>query len=209
MISYGFKKIGDTYTWERLFLNGDFKAILSFSSNGQIKGKVIDRMTGDEYDKLRQKQTCGSYVNTVRSAYEALLAEVSAACCDNILFSSPQANRLSEDILTHFQVSPDFPWEHDAAYQSCGVFRHPSNKKWFALIMNVKRKVLDKNDDSAMVDILNVKIPPSRGEALHQLPFVYPAYHMNHRTWISIVLDDTLSNKEVLSLVESSYELTK
>ena len=37
---------------------------------------------------------------------------------------------------------------------------------------------------------------------------IYPAFHMNKRYWISVALDDTLSDEEVLELMEKSWNLT-
>ena len=37
---------------------------------------------------------------------------------------------------------------------------------------------------------------------------IYPAFHMNKRYWISVALDDTLSDKEVLEFIEKSWNLT-
>lgn len=53
------------------------------------------------------------------------------------------------------------------------------NRKWFALVMNVKRGVVDKSNSEDMVDIINLKIDPKEGERLFQMPGIYPAYHMN------------------------------
>ena len=170
MLSYGFYKTKKNYTLEKPFLNGDFKAILSVTLKGEVTGKVIDSMTQDEYYQLRQEAANGPYVNKVRSAYAALLTDIANACCGDVLFASPQANRLTQAILDHFQVNPDFPWEHSARYQSYGAFRHRSNRKWFALIMNVTRDVLDKDGNTSPIDILNVKISPAQGEELRNPP---------------------------------------
>ena len=37
---------------------------------------------------------------------------------------------------------------------------------------------------------------------------IYPAFHMNKRYWISVALDDTLSDSAVLELIEKSWNLT-
>lgn len=208
MLSYGFHKTKKIYTLEKPFLNGDFKAILSVTLKGQVTGKVIDSMTQDEYYQLRQEAANGPYVNKVRSAYAALLTDIANSCCGDVLFASPQANRLTQTILKRFQVKPDFPWEHSSRYQSYGAFRHTSNRKWFALIMNVKREVLDKDGNTSLIDILNVKIPLAQGDELRQIPGIYPAYHMNHKTWISVVLDETLPDEKILELIDTSYQLT-
>lgn len=208
MLAYGFHKANKTYILEKPFLDGDFKTVLSVTPKGQVTGKVIDSMTQDEYYQLRQEAANGPYVNKVRSAYAALLTDIANACCGDVLFASPQANRLTQAILDHFQVNPDFPWEHSSRYQSYGAFRHRSNRKWFALIMNVTRDVLDKDGNTSPIDILNVKIPPAQGDELRQIPGIYPAYHMNHKTWISVVLDETLPDEKILELIDTSYQLT-
>lgn len=208
MLAYGFHKANKTYILEKPFLDGDFKAILSVTLKGQVTGKVIDSMTQDEYYQLRQETATGPYVNRVRSAYRSLLTDIADSCCSDVLFASSQANRLTQAILDHFQVKPDFPWEHSSRYQSYGAFRHRSNRKWFALIMNVKREVLDKNGNTSLIDILNVKISPAQGDELRQIPGIYPAYHMNHKTWISVVLDETLPDEKILELIDTSYQLT-
>lgn len=209
MRAVGFRPVGDGYVLERSFLDGDFKAVLSVTEKGAVTGRVIDAISQDDYYQLRQKNATGAYVNTVRAAYAQLLEEIAAACCQEVLFASDQANRLMQCILERFQVEPDFPWEKEARYQAYGVFRHTSNRKWFALIMRVKRAVLDKDGNPALVDAINLKIQSEHGEALHQLPGVYPAYHMNHKTWISVVLDDTQTDEAIIQWIEDSYRLTK
>ncbi|NMK38391.1 hypothetical protein HG933_03150 [Megasphaera elsdenii] len=208
MLAYGFHKANKTYILEKPFLDGDFKTVLSVTPKGQVTGKVIDTITQDEYYQLRQETATGPYVNRVRSAYRSLLTDIADSCCSDVLFASSQANRLTQAILDHFQVKPDFPWEHSSRYQSYGAFRHTSNRKWFALIMNVKREVLDRDGNTSLIDILNVKIPPAQGDELRQIPGIYPAYHMNHKTWISVVLDETLPDEKILELIDTSYQLT-
>lgn len=209
MLAFGFQQVGDDYVIERSFLNGDFEAILTVTEKGMVTGRVIDAISHEEYYQLRQKNATGAYVNTVRAAYEELLEAVAAACCQDVLFASDQANRLTQSILERFQVAPDFPWEKETRYQSYGTFRHASNRKWFALIMHVKRAVLDKDDNPDPVDIINLKIQLEQGEALRQLPSVYPAYHMNHKTWISVVLDDTHPDAAIMKWIDESYRLTQ
>lgn len=174
MRAFGFRPVGDGYVLERSFLDGDFKAILSVTEKGAVTGRVIDAISQDDYYQLRQKNATGAYVNTVRAGYEQLLEDVAAACCQDVLFASDQANRLTQCILERFQVEPDFPWEKEARYQAYGVFRHASNRKWFALIMRVKCAVLDKDGNPALVDVINLKIPPEHGEPSSSCPASIP-----------------------------------
>ena len=86
-----------------------------------------------------------------------------------------------------------YPWEK---YSGNAVFRHADNKKWFALIMNVSKDKLglDYLDDSDEVDVMNVKLddPVFMELLLHQKGYL-PAYHMNKKSWVSLVLDGRLS----------------
>lgn len=34
---------------------------------------------------------------------------------------------------------------------------------------------------------------------------IYIAYHMNKKNWVSIILDDTLTDNEIISLIDISY----
>ncbi|MBR2522363.1 MAG: MmcQ/YjbR family DNA-binding protein, partial [Coriobacteriales bacterium] len=43
---------------------------------------------------------------------------------------------------------------------------------------------------------------------LRSIPGIFPAYHMNRKHWITVVLDDTLADEEVARLIETSFELT-
>lgn len=208
MLAYGFRQDGHHFLLEKDFLQGDFTLLLSVSDQGTVCGRVMDAITGEEYDQLR-RETGGAYVNMVRSAYEALLGKIAKACCTDVLFASDQANRLAGLILQKFHICPDYPFDHMARYRSYGVFRHEKNRKWFALIMNVKKSLVDKGSCQDMVDILNLKIEPEKGSILHQIPGIYPAYHMNHRTWISVLLDGTVTDEKVISLIETSFALTK
>jgi predicted DNA-binding protein (MmcQ/YjbR family) len=208
MLDFGFTKTDGGYYHKADFMDGDFKAVLTVSDNGKIQGTVIDKMNGEEYRQLRNDSFVGAYVNSVRSAYEKLLIGIAEKCCGDVLFSSDQANRVAERILSRFNVEPDYPFEQ-SQYQSYGVFRHGDNSKWFAIIMNVKRQVILKNADKNTVDIINLKTEPDNTETLLKRDGIYLAYHMNHKNWITVALDDSLSDDDVMILLEESFRLTE
>ena len=208
MTAFGFVRSDGGYRYETDFMNGDFSAVLTVSDEGAVAGKVIDNMNGDEYRQLRIDGFQGAYVNSVRSAYEDLLGRIAEKCCRDVLFASDQANRIAEMISARFGVGPDYPWEQ-SQYQSYGVFRHTGNAKWFALIMNVKRRALTNDNDENPVDIINLKADPETIGKLTEQKGIFPAYHMNRKYWISVSLDDSLTDDGVMSLVNESFCLTK
>ena len=188
-------------------MEGDFGAILTVSDTGAVSGEVIDRMNNEPYAPIRN-EGYGAYVGKVRAAYEAWLSEIADACCDRVCFVGDQANRLTGLIRERWGVEPDFPWG-DGAYDTAGVFRHGDNQKWFGLIMHIKRLSLLHDGDERTADVLNLKIEPEHMERLTAREGIFPAFHMNHRRWISVLLDDTLSDGEVMELVQKSFSLTR
>lgn len=59
-------------------------------------------------------------------------------------------------------------------------------------------------DKQGEIECLNIKI--SMDTVNH--PSIYPAFHMNKKHWISILLDETLSDEDIMSLVDQSYQTT-
>lgn len=103
-----------------------------------------------------------------------------------------------------YGVEPDYPFSTAPTY---AVLRHLSNRKWFALIGDVRRDRLGLSGEGK-VDIINVKCDPILSGSLLMQEGYYPAYHMNHESWITILLDGTVSLEEIYQLLDLSYELT-
>ena len=107
-------------------------------------------------------------------------------------------------IFDTYSVEPDHPFSMDDV--SC-VFRHDSNRKWFALTMNIPYRTLGIARDGN-VDILNVKCDPILIGSLRFRPGFRPAYHMNKDKWMTLLLDGSAEREEVEALLAISYELT-
>ena len=105
-----------------------------------------------------------------------------------------------------YDTEPEFLWRD---IPDGGVLRHQDNRKWFAILMRVKRARLglDLRDDTP-VDVMNVKCAPELIGALRMQEGILPAYHMNKRHWITILLDGTVPLEEICGLLDLSFELT-
>jgi len=205
MLAFGFQNDDGVYRFASEFMGGAFRAELTVSESGAVTGKVIDTMNDEEYIPLRIESSEGAYVKAVRYAYTEWLGTIAAQCCNAELFASAQANRIAAEIFTQYGIQPDFPWEGDRS----GVFRHKDTRKWFGLIMHIRMKNLLKNADETPVDVINLKILPEMSEAVTKQSGVYPAFHMHHRNWISVILNDTLTDSAVMQQIAVSYQLTE
>lgn len=57
-------------------------------------------------------------------------------------------------------------------------------------------------------DNLSLKCDPNYSEVLRQqYPSITPGYHLNKRHWNTLILDGSIPNKEIICLIDHSYEL--
>ena len=56
--------------------------------------------------------------------------------------------RLFTYIKKKYKVEPEYPWSR---YDTNAVFRHVENKKWFALVMDVRREKLGLPGDGETI----------------------------------------------------------
>ena len=198
---YGFKKEKDFNIFEKKFLNNEFKAIVNVYNNGLINGKVIDLQTDEEYTNIRTEMT-GEFVNNVRESYRNILIDIRKYCFETNYFISKQANRINKYIKEKYNNEPEFLWKKFPGY---GVYRNENNNKWYGIIMNLDLSKLDNG--SGEVEIINVKLDEERVQRLLKENGFYKAYHMSKTDWISIILDDTLKDEEIIPLLDESYNL--
>ncbi len=111
-----------------------------------------------------------------------------------------------EYALRQFDVRPDSPFDEDFDTM---VLRHPASGKWFGLIMNVAedRLSLESGRRGGFADVLNVKCDPEVGASLVNGRSIIPAYHMNKRHWLSVILDRA-EREDVEFLLNISFDLT-
>lgn len=200
---YGFKKEKDIYRFSKKFMN-NFRAEICIDKNGKVSGKVYDTEIGDEYINFRIESQIGDFVGRVRECYKNILNDIAINCCENLYFSSNQANRITELINKKYKDVPEFLWENTPR---AGAFRNPNNKKWYGLIMNINKSKIDEGDYE--VEIINVKIDSKKIPKLLTKKGYYKAYHMNKENWITIILDDTLSDEEIENCIEESHTYTE
>ncbi|PJG85607.1 MmcQ/YjbR family DNA-binding protein [Conservatibacter flavescens] len=204
LLSFGFVSTPQGYEYSRLILAGDFRVDISISTDGKVESQVFDLMTENEYANIHIKDQQGAFVNQVREAYFSVLKEILTHCFHVDYFHSAQANRLAQSFAKQYDSRPYFPWEK---HPNFAVFKHENNQKWYALIMNLDRsKLIPKSKGE--VNVLNLKLNSAQIPTYLNEVGIYPAYHMNKKNWISIILDDTLSDEHILQLAEQSYQLT-
>lgn len=88
----------------------------------------------------------------------------------------------------------DYPFDDPG--MTC--MRRKSNMKIFAFIFERDGKIW-----------INLKVEPLKADFWKDAyPAVVPGWHMNKRHWISVILDGSMTDEDILPLIEDSYELT-
>lgn len=203
LIPYGFTLENNIYKYSKLIMDDIFRVDITINSKGNIIGKVYD-LDGDyEYTNFRLEIVKGDFVNRVKDEYIKVLESIANNCYTEEYFIYKQSNEVSNLIKEKYNVLPEFLWESNPNY---GIFRNKSSNKWFGVIMNIDRSKLNLNE-SGKVEVLNVKLDDLVNTYLNK-EGIYPAYHMSKKSWVSITLDNTLSNEKVMNLIDISYDLS-
>ena len=116
-----------------------------------------------------------------------------------------QRDQLFEYIRNKYRAVPEYLW---LRYPNYAVFRHADNRKWFGLVMDVRRSNLGLDGDE-MVDILNVKLSdPLLVDFLIRQQGYLRGYHISRGNWISILLDGSVPFEEICHWLEEGYLTT-
>lgn len=198
--AYGFFKDGDVYVYEKDLEDRDFKSLIRIGKDGKISGKVIEKELDEEYLAIRYDRQNGAYVSKIREEYIAILEDIRKKCFEDDPFIYPQAMRVAAYIRKEYAGKPEYLWDK---YPGYGVFRNGKNGKWFAIIMNVSGKKLDLDDEE--YEIIDVKADERTIASLVNEKGFFPGYHMNKGSWLSILLNDTLADEVIFSLIDASH----
>ena len=116
--------------------------------------------------------------------------------------NSSQRERIMRYMQDTYGTEAEYLW---ADSPDSAVFRHPASRKWYAIIMRVLPERLGLSGEQTL-DVMNVKCSTIMIGSLLSTKGFFPAYHMNKNHWISIVLDGSISDEQIIPLLELSYD---
>ena len=199
--AFGFVENSGVWTYSCQILQGDFVMAVSVV-DGNLSFQVFDQETGDLYPQVHMESFKGSFVASVREACLEILYLIRKACFDVQDFICPQTKRIMAQVQEKYGNQLEYLWEKSP---DTAVLRHEGNQKWYAVLMRIPWDKLEKGREG-LVEAVNIK--HNQVADLLSQKGIYPAFHMNKRYWISLALDDSLSDDEVLDLLEISWNLT-
>ena len=204
---FGFKKKEKGFVYSQEIMNGDFCLRIQLQGE-ELTYQVMDQETGDEYVQVKMEQMTGEFVGQVREACQEIFLMIRTNCFDEVGFLYEQSQRLVTYVADTYKGSLEYLWAKHSRKSStqAAVFRHDGSKKWYGAFMTTDWSKFDSKREGK-IEVLNVK--SNDVAKLTQQKGIYPAFHMNKKYWLSLPLDDTLTDQELFSLLDTSFQLTK
>lgn len=198
---FEFKGEAKKLIYRKEILDSSFLIEIIFVNN-QLMIEVYDIEFDEVYSLFSVDSAVGETVQNIREHVENILSSILGLADESEKINSEVVdycnNRYGENHINPFKKHPDIL-----------AFLNEKNK-WYALLLDVEYNKLNKKTDiTTKVKILNVKYPTDRILEIIDNKNIFPAYHMNKKHWISIVLDKNINLKIIKELIDISFSLVK
>ena len=199
LIDFGFIEDDGFLCLKKNIAGGQFYTIIRLSEKS-FTAEVFETATDEKYVLFDVLSANGAFVGQIRSEVQRLIEEIRAKCFD----SQDIRQKYVDFLKTELSAPGDMPWAEDGDSTST-VFRCP-NGKWFALVMKLKFKNLGFESDES-VWAVNLKADADKIPEITDKKSVFPAYHMNKKYWITVLLTAVTDFEQLCNLTKRSYEL--
>ena len=201
LLQYGFKEEAEKLIYRKEILDGNFLIEIVFV-NSQLLIEVYDLEFDEIYSLYSVDSAVGETVQSIREHVEKLLS--------SILGLADESGKISLEIIDY--CNNKYGENHVNPFK-----KHPyilafinEKNKWYALFLEVEYNKLNKNTNiTTKVKILNLKYPTDNISDIIDNQNIFPAYHMNKKHWISVVLDKNIKLETIKELIDISYSLVK
>jgi predicted DNA-binding protein (MmcQ/YjbR family) len=203
LLSDGFKKEGEAFILESPLAAGQFSLEFKVYPDGRVERSICDSLTGDEYSILGINGSRGNFAEKLSEEADKLLNQIVSSCFEDDILKSEQGERVKQFLKEKYDVEPEYLWEDD---DEDAAIRENKTKKWFGVLIIVSRKKL-LQDREGKVQVLTLKAEKDKASELIDGKAIYPAYHMNKKSWITVPLDGSLEDEKLFALIDKSYAL--
>ena len=203
LLAYGFKEIFDTYKYSTTILDGNFLLHVMIDSSGKVQTEIIEQDTKEAYILYKIENAAGGFIGTIRSACETVLLDISEKCYDPDVFKSEQAKEVIGYIRDRYHDELEFLW---AKSPNNAVWRRKDTKKWYGVILTIPREKLGLQSNE-IVEIIDLRLQPERIKTIVDHERYFPGWHMNKRSWYTIILDYSVDTEDICKKIDESYQL--
>ena len=202
LIAYGFQRIDAVFRLTTDIENGEFSLTVLVGEEGSVDTELVEKESGEPYI-LYKTDASGPYVGGIRAAIEKVLTDIADACSQTVVFKTEQARMAIQFVRDFYGDEPEFLWTR---FPDNAVWRRKDNKKWYGAILTVLGKKIGLDTDE-VVEIIDLRMNPGEAKEVLAREHYHPGWHMNKKTWYTIVLDSGLSNEELRTRIVESHTL--
>lgn len=199
LLGFGFSEAGGSLVLKKEIAGGQFYAEIKLSDK-TLAADVFETSTNEKYVLFNVASAQGAFVGQIRSEVQDLIEEIRA----EYFISQDIKEKYVNFLHSYFNTPGDNPWAEEPD-DSSTVYRCPNNK-WFALIMQIKFKNLGFESDEP-VWVVNLKA--ENVEAISDKKSIFPAYHMNKKYWITVLLTAVTDFEKLCELTKKSFALVQ
>ena len=202
LTAYGFEKEGNMFRYSREIRDGEFTLTLEIEKDGAIGTELIEKETGEEY-VLYKTNASGAYVGGIRAAIGEVVGDVTGKCYETSVFRTEQAQMLREFVRETYGDELEFVWTQ---FPDNAVWRRKDNRKWYGAILTVEGRKLGLESER-IEEIVDLRMDPKEAEEILSRANYYPGWHMNKKSWYTLILDGSISDGELKERLGESYRL--
>lgn len=202
LLDYGFKKINNEYIYQKNIGNDKFKIEVVINEDNMVS-KVIDIFNKEEYILVDLKTTLGEYASKIKEEYEFIINDIITKCSFIDSFKSKQTKKIIDYIKEKYHNELEFLWPNSL---DTAVFRCSNTNKWYVVVMTIEKDKLGF-EDTTKVEIINLKYQKDKIDNLVDNKLFFRGYHMNKKSWITIILDESVNINKIYELIDNSYSL--
>ena len=127
--AFGFRQTEDGWYWACPIHAGDYEMQIVILADGRPDYTLIDQKTKEAYALVKVASAQGAYVEALRKECGDVLLTVIDRCYDR----QPQIRRILKWIEETYAINGEYLWND---HPDDVVFRHPENRRWFAMILS-------------------------------------------------------------------------
>lgn len=195
----GFVEEGRDLVLKRDIMGGEFYALFCLGEK-TFSAEVYETESDERYFLFDVPSVQGAFVGEIRKEVNALVEEIRIEG----FFSEDVRKKYGDYLYSRFGAKGDRPWEKDGDSTST-VYRLP-NGKWFALVLRIKFRNLGFE---SYEPVWAVNLKAENAASLADGKSVFPAYHMNKKHWITVLLTPVTDFEKLCDLTEKSFNLVQ
>lgn len=203
LLKYGFKQEKDTYIYQKRIQNNQFE-IQIVISNKESYAKLIDLENEEEFALVDVETSTGQFVGKLRQEYGNIIDDIIQKCTSKEAFKRKQSKEVIQYIEQKYGDKLEFLWEK---FDDNAIWRNKQNNKWYGVLLTLSERKLGLESDK-IVEVMDLRYQKEEIEDILSEPNIFPGYHMNKKSWITIKLDETVDTKKIYSLIDNSYNLS-